>query len=132
MLFRSGGKPNDELTKLVKKDGQTVSLTLTEGFEALEGKVVTLRILASLKDRANISKYKDGKIPNVATIKLNDEDEVKSNEVTIVLSEEIIEVLLPKTGSISETWMLYLGVILLILGTSLVVLLNRKPRRANK
>lgn len=72
----------------VKVDGQTVSVALTEKqLKEYAEKTLKVKFKSGVRVGADISKYADNKVPNVATIKIDDEKEIKTNEVFVKIPQ---------------------------------------------
>ena len=63
--------------------GQTVSLTIREGFEQYAGKLLVMSIAATIREGADLSAYINMDIPNQASFQLNHGDPVSSNTVQV-------------------------------------------------
>ncbi len=76
------GSVNQALTALVKVKDQRVTLTL-EDFAGLEGTVLVLAIDVLVRSDADLSDAGEGTVLNRATLQINNNPEVGSNEVTV-------------------------------------------------
>lgn len=111
------------VTTSTANEATTVMLTMGTidtpfDFKPYAGKTIRVEMMAKIKGNADLSSYQDRRIPNEATLKLNENTEVSSNQVTLqpptgsVILTKVVDGE-PLSGTQTATFKLYkvLGVI---------------------